>query len=449
VGIVGLALAGSSLVVDLAFTRSVWRHVDEHLAEDARQMALMVEEYLEAPWELEPGAFEALRQSRGPASVELWLDDGTVLGRAPFSTEVLAPPVKGVPSAYRDVTLADGRPGRLLQTWLRPRPGEGLDPTTMSGRKVGITVVRDVDDARATIASFRLLLWGPTGIVIVLAALAVAVSIRRTLTPVARLSDRIAALDASSLDDRLDVHRLPAELRTPFVKVNELLERLQRSFARERQFNADVSHELRTPLAGLRAILEVAASRDRPAAHYRAALAEALGVVRQMDAIVENLLMLARLGAGQATVRAEDFHLRELVDRCFAPLASAAHAKELRFENRVAPDATVCSDEDKLCLVVSNILSNAVEYTERGGWIAVECGPGADAVVTVRDSGPPIPSDALDRLFDPFYRADGARSGGVHFGVGLTLVRGMCGALGYRVAAANEPSGAVAFTVSR
>jgi len=449
VAIVGVSLVACSLTVYVKFTQGVWRDFDARLVQDAHAIALMVEEYGDRPWEIEPGGFEAFKQMRGPASVEIWMDDGSVLWRAPGSVD-LPFPAKAAGPTFSDVTLRDGRPGRICQAWLPPRQGhEGGVHQAASGRRIGIAVARQIDEPLATIAGFRVLLWAPTLGVILVAALAASLSIRTMLGHVKKISEGIAALDASSPGDRLLLRGVPDELRPPFVKLNELLSRIEASRVRERQFNADVSHELRTPLAGLRSILEVSASRGRSAAEYRVTLGEALAVVRQMETIVENLLMLARLGSGQMTVEREEIALGQLVDSCYAPYAEAARQRGLRFDNHVPPSLIVWSDPHRLRLVLANLLSNAAEYTAEGGSIAVESHPERGVVVTVRDSGPSIPRGAVARLFDPFFRLDPSRSAsGEHCGIGLTLVRALCDALGYGVEARNEVGGGVSFTVS-
>jgi signal transduction histidine kinase len=312
-------------------------------------------------------------------------------------------------------------------------------------------VARDSEQLDRRLSRLRLILFVPTLGVVVLAAAVVSLTIRRSLRHVERLSASIASIDATSLRERLLLHGLPDELKPPFVKLNELLSRIEGSLARERQFNADVSHELRTPLAGLRTILEVSASRERSAADYRAGLTEALEVVGQVEAIVENLILLARLGSGQMTADSrEEIRLGDLVRSCFAPYAETGQRRGLTFENRISPEVTLSSDRVKLRLVLTNLLSNAAEYTTEGGWIAVESDPTRGLVLAVRDSGPAIPEEAVARLFDPFFRLDSARSGnGEHYGIGLALVRGLCDTLGYRVSVQNEASGAVAFTVTR
>ena len=239
---------------------------------------------------------------------------------------------------------------------------------------------------------------------------------------------------------------LPRELEPPVAKLNELLARLDESFARERRFTADVSHELRTPLTGLRALLEVTASRERSTPEYQAMIAEALDIVRQMHTLTEDLLMLARLDSQQIEVVSQPVPLRTLVDETWRPLAARARERRLTFLNAVGAEDTLVSDPDKLRLVLRNLLSNAAAYTEAGGRVEVKSADGA--LFDVWDSGPSIPEEILPRVFERFFRADGARSGGgAHCGIGLALVQAVCAPLQLRVTAANLPAGGVRFRV--
>jgi signal transduction histidine kinase len=174
---------------------------------------------------------------------------------------------------------------------------------------------------------------------------------------------------------------------------------------------------------------------------------EAMGIVRQMHTLAEDLLMLARLDAQQVEVLSEPIALRAFVDETWRPLAARAQERRLVFENAVSAEATLVSDRDKLRLVVRNLLSNAAAYTEAGGRIEVRSGEGC--VLDVWDSGPVIPPDVLPRLFERFFRADGARSGGGHVGIGLALVQAVCAPLRLAVTAANAPAGGVRFRVER
>ena len=197
------------------------------------------------------------------------------------------------------------------------------------------------------------------------------------------------------------------------AKLNELLVRLRESFLREQRFTADVSHELRTPLAGLRTTLEVAASRERAAPEYRAAIEQAGAVVLEMQALCENLLALARLDAGLVPIRPQEVPLRALVQACWHAFQLPAHQRNLAFENEIDAESVVEIDPDQLRIIVSNLLSNAATYTTPGGTIRVRGGlvnAEPDLLLAVLDTGPRIPDDLLPLVFDRFVRGDVTRS---------------------------------------
>jgi signal transduction histidine kinase len=232
-------------------------------------------------------------------------------------------------------------------------------------------------------------------------------------------------------------------------KINELLARIEASFERERSFSAAISHELRTPLAGLRSLLEVTSRRERSAADYRHALDEALGIVRQMTALSENLLLLTRVEAQQIEVRPQEIALRDLVADCLEPHEARAELRSLQLQNLVPPTARATTDREKLRIVVNNLLSNAVEYTSSGGTVRIRSDTAQGNLLEVWDSGPPIPDEALERVFDRFVRLDASRANtDSHFGIGLALARGLCTSLTLGLVAVNLPDGSIAFRIT-
>jgi signal transduction histidine kinase len=246
------------------------------------------------------------------------------------------------------------------------------------------------------------------------------------------------------------VEGLPAELAPVVGKLNALLARLESSFAREREFTADASHELRNPIAALKGILEVTSMRERAPAEYRAALADALVVTGQMTGLVETLLLLARLDGPAAQTEPQLVAVRGLIDDALAPLSAALAERKLLVRVEVPDGTTISTDVARLRLVAQNLIGNAVEHTAQGGQISISSDPQKGLWLEVADSGPQIPAEALPRIFERFFRADSARSGdGTHHGLGLAVVRGVCGSLGTRVTAENRANGWVAFTVTK
>jgi two-component system heavy metal sensor histidine kinase CusS len=450
VAVLAVVLPAFSLLLHAAFGRALWAALDDRLRSEARALAGMVEQKRDGHLELEIEGVSALPDfddRRPSAYFEVWRPDHQPLARSPsLRGRDLPEPARDRPRVYRG-TLPDGRPGRFL---LAPLPG------TFPPGPFLITVARGTEHEDAALARLRHLLWALGGLALLVAAAAAALTVSRSLRPAAALAGAIGAIDARDLGRRVVVPDLPRELAPAVTKLNELLARLDESFAREKRFTADVSHELRTPLAGLRTLLEVAARRDRSPIEYRAVVNEAGDIVRQMHALTEDLLMLARLDADQAPAAApppgrDTIPLRPFVDECWRPFAARAAGRGLIFVNGVDEGAALAGDRDKLRLVLRNLLSNAAAYTEPGGRVTVEGGDGrGDAVLDVLDSGPPIPEELLPRLFERFFRADQSRSGGGdHIGIGLALVEALCVPLGLRASAENLPDGSVRFRLHR
>jgi signal transduction histidine kinase len=317
------------------------------------------------------------------AFAEAWAPDGSVLARSPGWTGDL--PAR---TGMFDLTLPDGRRGRAFGLRFHPRDTEVR--TSAHVLLVLAEGTETVEEAGATVRWWFLVLG----------------------TILLALFAGITAM---------------------------LMRRVQAGVARERRFTADVSHELRTPLAGLRTLLEVSARSPRPE-DTQAALA----IVLQMCALVEDLLTLVRVDAGNIEIHREPVALRALVEECWAPHAGVAAARGLELRNELPEEASATTDREKLRIIIGNLLSNAAEYTEAGGWIAITAPPGA--LLEVADSGPPV-SDC-ERVFERMWRGDAARSAtGFHAGIGLSLARSLAEVLGLTLTCRNEDS-IVRFVVS-
>jgi len=442
-------LAAFAVVTHLVLERALVRQLDLRLAGSAAAIAGMAEDEAGGA-EFEAESLPEFERAARPGYFQAWLDDGRVLARSPSLGACDLPRLGGAGSApvHADLRLPDGRPGRAIQLRQALRIEDAPPGAPPSKRFVTVVAAVGTEDARETLAAVSRWLWLLGATAFATAAGATLVVVRRGLRPARAVAAQLDALDAAGIGNPIPTAGLPTEIAPIVSKLNELLARLAASFARERRFTADVSHELRTPLSALRTTLEVAAAQDRPATAYRAALADATALAVQMQALVGNLLLLARLDARQIPVAAEAVDLRRLVEDCWRPFAAEAGERRLRLTIQLPADCAVVSDPEKLRIVVTNLLANATAYTAPGGSITVR-GGSAETLLEVADSGPPIPEDLLPRIFDRFSRGDAARSGGVHCGIGLALVRGVCALLGLDASAANTPDGGVRFRLTR
>jgi signal transduction histidine kinase len=434
-----------SLVLYTTFGSALSRHFDARLESDAETVAHTIEENADGSLEFE-GLSEFERMFEG-AYFEVHLDDRSVFARSrALANHALRRDIWSVESSVQVIALPDGTSGRAYSAALLPRADENLVKPT--GPRIWVTVARSTAELDATLATLRLLLWVSGLSSLAVASLVGVFAIGRGLKPLRRLMGRVDGIDARRLGERLPIDDLPRELQPLASKLNELLGRIEVSLSREREWNTAVSHELRTPLAGLRAIFEVSESRERSSAEYRTAIGDARQIVTQMSQLVDQLLLLARLDAHAWALTRDRVDLRELVDSCLAAQLPKVRARGLRLDNRVPPDLVLRSDHDKLRIVVSNLISNAIEYGDEGGQIQIDSDVAGGCLLAVCNSGPPIPDGVLLHIFEPFVRLDRARSSsGEHCGIGLTLVRALCETLGLSISAQNRADGRVSFTI--
>ncbi len=437
-----ISLAAFSILLDRTYALTLEDRLDDELAEDAHSVAALFEERAAGRWEVESGPEDEERFEN--IWYEVRTDDGALLLVSRGAGLGKLPGLEGPLPRRLDIRLPDGKAGRVLEAAVAARPEEGVEP---SGRKLVVRVARTTAPRDGTLATFRwrLLVAGLSACAF--SALLSLLAAQQGLRALGALGARFDRLDASRLGERIPEEQLPRELLPPVRKLNELLGRLRASLERERRFNADVSHELRTPLSGMQAILELALSRDRSADDYKDAIVRARAVARDQQRLVESLLALSRAEAGQLEPRREPVALREVCDLAFAAVEGEAAARGLRLANKIAPDLTVTSDPGLLRAIAGNLISNATAYTEQGGWVSVESDLGKGLWLSVQDSGPPLPEGKAEQIFERFVRLDGARSADGHHGIGLSLVRALCGSLGLSVAAQNRQDGTVAFEV--
>ena len=228
----------------------------------------------------------------------------------------------------------------------------------------------------------------------------------------------------ADLKERIAVESSPAELVPIVQRLNEMLERLDAAFVRERAFTGNVAHELRTPLAGIKAAIEVFADQPRDPAEYRRVLGECAVAVELMHRMVESLLSITRLGAGQITLRLEPVPLAPFVHACWEHIEK--RNKRIDVEWAISDDAAVDADPHLLRSICTNLLDNAASYVNDGGSIRI-VGHRADGQIelSVSNTGSTVSSEEVAKVFEPFWRADASRtSGGRHCGLGLTLTRG-------------------------
>jgi two-component system, OmpR family, sensor kinase len=251
---------------------------------------------------------------------------------------------------------------------------------------------------------------------------------RKSLAPVVEMGAHARRIGATNLHERLPVLNANDELGQLATIFNDLLDRLDQSFERQRRFIADASHELRTPLAILRGEAEVAMSqKGRTAEDYL----ESLGILHEETSrlikIVEDLFTLTRADSGQYLLSPEDVYLEEVVAECAHSAKTLAREKNIELTVDASSECLVRGDPALLRRMILNLLDNAIKYTGEGGRVDISCrATSAACEVHIIDTGPGIPPELHARIFERFFRADPARSrsgreGGAGLGLSIAL----------------------------
>jgi heavy metal sensor kinase len=253
---------------------------------------------------------------------------------------------------------------------------------------------------------------------------------RRSLQPVDEITKRAEGITSTNLSERLPVIRTGDELERLSMSLNRMIERLDNAFQHINRFSADASHELRTPLTILQLELEGIAQNHRPDASLGEQIGSALEETHRMSRIVESLLTISRLDAGEVKMDKSHLDLGELAASTAGEMKLLAEEKSVSVRIQAGLGVEVAGDRVRLQQVVVNLIDNSIKYTPAGGMIEVRVGrEGQSAVLEVSDNGLGIPAHDLPHVFERFYRADKARSrasGGA--GLGLSIVKAICAA---------------------
>jgi heavy metal sensor kinase len=272
----------------------------------------------------------------------------------------------------------------------------------------------------------------------------------RALKPVEEITQLAGSTQAVDMSGRLDLDLPDDELGRLAKTFNDMLARLEESFASQRRFVSEAAHELRTPLTVMKGTAEVSLARDRTIAEYKEALEELRVEVDHLVDIAEDLLTLSSSNSERPTLDKQDLDLDEIVRSTVSLVAPLAKNRGMDVEFKSAGSIRFTGDKSKLTRMLLNLLDNAVKYSSPGSTISVSTYFEREKiVVSVSDDGPGIDAGELGYIFDSFHRLEEAReknpSGA---GLGLSIARWIARAHGGEIEVESQLGQGSTFRVS-
>jgi signal transduction histidine kinase len=418
--------------------------VADRLQEDARYYATMM-----PPAE----ALQRVIDYRTTSDVAIWVEAET--GQMVMQSETLKMGSWQKSGVTDELLVASLQPGLQLvpiEGWqlvvcARPLEVPGMPPATAY-------VATDITAASQSFGNLVRLLLLTSLIMVGLLAIAFAVYIRQTLSPIRNLNRLASEVTADTLTDhQLSLAHAPTEVAELARSYNLMLHRLSQAWQQQKQFVNDMSHELRTPLTLVRGYLESTLRRGHnltPA--QRQGLETAFAETNRTVKLLQELLDLARLNHGNLPIHLAPTELRGVVQtamqRAEADHSPTADAPS-RFQLAVVGNPMAQIDRHRLSLVLAELFDNALRYSPPQPPIRVAVATaGAWATIAIHDYGPGIPPDCQEAIFNPFYRIDENRSrrtGGT--GLGLTLVKSLTEAMHGQVTVESYPGQGSVFTL--
>lgn len=249
---------------------------------------------------------------------------------------------------------------------------------------------------------------------------------KKFLSPINKMATKARKIGEENLSARLPVIIPDDEFGNLARVFNEMLERIQNSFDRLKQFTSDAAHELRTPLTAIRSIGEVGLQNYKDEKHYREIIGSMLEENRRLTHLVDNLLFLSHADSKTLDKHLTKLRLNSFVRETVEFIQALAEEKNQSIDLQDKKDIAVIADPILLRQALLNLLDNAIKYSPENSKIIVkvDIAENNSALIEVIDNGPGIPEEHLERIFERFYRVDKGRSremGGSGLGLAIAL----------------------------
>lgn len=271
----------------------------------------------------------------------------------------------------------------------------------------------------------------------------------KSIKPVRTIIDTSSQITKDNLQTRIPLPKNKDELYVLSENINNLLNRIESAIDREKQFTSDASHELRTPLAVIKGTMEVLIRKPRNQQEYEEKIQFCISEVDRLNHMVDQLLLLARFENQKQNVKQETIYLNALILDNLTRFSEKTENKKIKIIADFTEDFYVQSDNYLVSIIFSNLISNAIKYTNDNGKIELKLEKtSTDIIFTIADNGVGISEQDLNKIFNSFYRSDVTNHPDIKgTGLGLSIVKRLCDLLKIKISVESKINEKTKFTL--
>ena len=271
----------------------------------------------------------------------------------------------------------------------------------------------------------------------------------KSIKPVRTIIDTSSQITKDNLQTRIPLPKNKDELYVLSENINNLLNRIESAIDREKQFTSDASHELRTPLAVIKGTMEVLIRKPRNQREYEEKIQFCISEVDRLNHMVDQLLLLARFENQKQNVKQETIYLNALILDNLTRFSEKTENKKIKIIADFTEDFYVQSDNYLVSIIFSNLISNAIKYTNDNGKIELKLEKNlTDIIFTIADNGVGISEQDLNKIFNSFYRSDVTNHPDIKgTGLGLSIVKRLCDLLKIKISVESKINEKTKFTL--
>ena len=262
----------------------------------------------------------------------------------------------------------------------------------------------------------------------------------RSIKPILNIIETADKISQENLNARIDLPEYNDELLLLSQTINDLLDRIQNAVEREKQLTSDASHELRTPLAVIKGTLEVLIRKPRTETEYLEKINFCIKEVDRLNCLVSELLLLARFENQKQNIKHENISLNAIFLDVLSRYSDKIKNKGITVKHHFSEDYTIKSDTYLISIVIGNLISNALKYSNENGEISIDLSnDDTTIIVSIFDNGIGISKENISKVFDPFFRAFATDNHEVKgTGLGLSIVKRICVLLNVDIKISSE-----------